>query len=741
MDPFDEWVKSVTRDQHASVHKYADKLIELGASWDSFKSARHPDTIANDLVQGGIPLLAARDIVDVATTAARQSQAPMAIFWDLENMPIPTTSSGRDVSSRLKSILKPYGDLVQFRGYASIGLNLIPQHKRSDLQLSGCLLVDCPHNGRKEVADKMIIVDAMNFVMLHPDGATLCFVTGDIDYAYLLAVLQRYKQYRTIVISKGTLQSMLDVNCDMKMRWETDILQLRSGAPLAWTNTHEDLGLAAKSAPETSSSHATSKDASTEGTDSEVKIGFEPLTADEEWVDDVEFLRTLLRREGASSVIGVRKSTVGNLLRQSNPARFPHRDAVKRFLAEVIDRKVVWETGEGAFKELGLPTDETTGMFPAILLSNQLPLSIDDIPDKVKNVALKRPYIIFVKWNFCPSGTVLPPIIFVHQKDIWGFLLFPNLTEAQRTVSDFPFLRNGILVDWRKAGNVNPSITMATAIVAKEGALATSDSPPCTLCRSIRDDVTLQRMDGSGDLACPECIAWQKMPIEVRNVAATKVVDYLQFFALNDDIRLAESILRKQLHLRKETSCQSRKWAALWIKHAIEIGLVEQVKSPTNKAKHVCLASELEQVSHPLPPDNMDTQLEEQHVVDILWHSEGEFLSRLRVIQSLRDTFPERMGHPYWRFKVFINAAQKSRFYLAKGTYGQFVGLTPEAAELGLASVGPQKKEEEITTKASGEAPEINEVDDEDADRSSSDDDSGEDEDALRNFVGGRYRS
>lgn len=46
------------------------------------------------------------------------------------------------------------------------------------------------HNGRKEVADKMIIVDAMNFAMQNPAGATLCFVTGDVDYAYMLAVLQ-----------------------------------------------------------------------------------------------------------------------------------------------------------------------------------------------------------------------------------------------------------------------------------------------------------------------------------------------------------------------------------------------------------------------------------------------------------------------------------------------------------------------------------------------------------------------
>ena len=93
-------------------------------------------------------------------------------------MPIPAETSGRDITSSLKAILSHQGDLIQFRGYASIGLNHIPEEKRSDLQLSGCHLVDCPHHGRKEVADKMIIVDAMHFALQHPTGATLCFITG-----------------------------------------------------------------------------------------------------------------------------------------------------------------------------------------------------------------------------------------------------------------------------------------------------------------------------------------------------------------------------------------------------------------------------------------------------------------------------------------------------------------------------------------------------------------------------------
>ena len=139
-ETFEEWVQNDA--QQPCVKKWADELIDLGTSWDSFR--RDDASIVQDLVDaGGILLLAARDIVKIAKEEIEKGQAPMAIFWDLENMPLPSSKSGRDVTSRLKSILAPYGNLVQFRGYASIGLNLIPQQKRSDLQLvsRSCLLV------------------------------------------------------------------------------------------------------------------------------------------------------------------------------------------------------------------------------------------------------------------------------------------------------------------------------------------------------------------------------------------------------------------------------------------------------------------------------------------------------------------------------------------------------------------------------------------------------------------------
>ena len=663
MDLFEEWAKQST--QHTSIVKYADRLVEMGASWDSFLS-RTQEEIARDLVRGGIPILAARDIVDVATSAAKQSQAPLAIFWDLENMPIPTTSSGRDVSSRLKCILKPYGDLVQFRGYASIGLNLIPQQKRSDLQLSGCLLVDCPHSNRKEVADKMIIVDAMNFAMRNPNGATLCFVTGDVDYAYLLAILQCYKQYRTIVISKGTLQSMLDVNCDMKMRWETDILQLRSSP--AWRNTAVDLGLS------TGSDMSASENRSVEN----IEETFEPLTANEEWIDDVEFLRNIVRREGGSVGI-VRKSLVGSLLRQTNPARFPNRDAVKQFLAETIEKGVILETGEGAFKAVSLPPDETTGTFPAISLSQRIPVPLESVPEKVVVAAeTERHYVVFVKRKFNPTGTTNLSVrrAYVQYDQLWAFLLFHTLTDAQRTVSEFPWLRNGTLVDWRRVST--EAIQFRSNLDSKE----LNSNSICAVSGRASNDAELKELKGGrAELACPDCVSWEKASYREKNAEVDEIVDYLEFMARQDHIYIADNLLKKKLRENL-----NRKQTAIRVEYAIDVRRVVTLKHPSVKSTLLCLPDRLDEASQPFPPYDLDTKAEEDHVWNMLRDGKRWAL-KADVIESLRRHFPSSMSHPYYRNMVFMN--DKCRFCVAKSRYGHVVGLTLADANAGCSSLVP----------------------------------------------------
>eukprot|EP00980_Cylindrotheca_fusiformis_P005573 scaffold1183_cov114-Cylindrotheca_fusiformis.AAC.6 len=433
MDSFSEWVNTA---DHPCFQEWGSLAVELGASWDSFRCEDKEATIQG-MVKGGVPILAARDMTTIASKEILRSQAPMAIFWDLENMPIPTEITGRDIIRSLKSILAPFGDLVQFRGYASIGLNHIPQEKRSDLQLSGCHLVDCPHHGRKEVADKMIIVDAMQFAFQHPEAATLCLITGDSDYAYLLATLQR-PQWRTIVISRGTMQSMLHVNCNMKIRWETDILQpICSGA-------NESVLIDGDSDDDDHSESLGSNEIEEES--------FRPLSADESWMDDVELLRNVVKQEGQDrGIMNPLKSAIGGRLRNTNPARFSQRIEIKEFLAKAIEEGVVIEHGERQYKTLCLPIhSRQVSKLPSMPVMKSLPSSVDHFPPKVSETAKVRPFIVVIQKTQVPSGEDAPKKAFVQASTNHLFYMFASHKMACEIVSEHPWLGQGRLVDARQ---------------------------------------------------------------------------------------------------------------------------------------------------------------------------------------------------------------------------------------------------------------------------------------------------
>lgn len=84
----------------------------------------------------------------------RPSDTPL-----LENCSPPCNVPGYDVVNNIREIALAYGSVKLFKAYLelseqssskSIGL-------RSELQSCGVSLTDCPHNGRKDVADKMMI--------------------------------------------------------------------------------------------------------------------------------------------------------------------------------------------------------------------------------------------------------------------------------------------------------------------------------------------------------------------------------------------------------------------------------------------------------------------------------------------------------------------------------------------------------------------------------------------------------
>jgi hypothetical protein len=134
---------------------HAEDMLRMQVSARSFAL---PD-IAARLVAGGIEPIPAGDLV--ASFRSRFAQGRVGIFWDQENIAIADRTSGfgsvaeavAAVSARLGTL---FGKIEVFNLYCPDG------GLRSD-DLGGASHITTPHLGRVEVADKMILVDAVSF--------------------------------------------------------------------------------------------------------------------------------------------------------------------------------------------------------------------------------------------------------------------------------------------------------------------------------------------------------------------------------------------------------------------------------------------------------------------------------------------------------------------------------------------------------------------------------------------------
>ena len=76
-----------------------------------------------------------------------------------ENCPPAAGSSGAQVVDNISHIAHEFGAITVFKAYLELGqtVSIKIQTLRSQLHSSGVSLIDCPHNSRKEVADKMLL--------------------------------------------------------------------------------------------------------------------------------------------------------------------------------------------------------------------------------------------------------------------------------------------------------------------------------------------------------------------------------------------------------------------------------------------------------------------------------------------------------------------------------------------------------------------------------------------------------
>ncbi|KZT28228.1 DUF537-domain-containing protein [Neolentinus lepideus HHB14362 ss-1] len=149
----------------------------------------------------------------------------VSIFWDYENCRPPSGVAGNVLVDRIRTIAHQYGRVTGFKAYFDLAESVSSRSPniRSELQSSGVSLNDCPHDGRKDVADKMIIVDMLAFAIDHPAPATVILISGDRDFAYAVSVL-RLRMYRVIVITPKASSASIKYSASEVLDWDRDIV-------------------------------------------------------------------------------------------------------------------------------------------------------------------------------------------------------------------------------------------------------------------------------------------------------------------------------------------------------------------------------------------------------------------------------------------------------------------------------------------------------------------------------------
>ncbi|XP_030523352.1 uncharacterized protein LOC115735994 isoform X2 [Rhodamnia argentea] len=132
------------------------------------------------------------------------SDGPVAILWDIENCPVPSDVRPEDVAGNIRMALRVHpiinGAVMTFSAYGDF--NAFPRRLREGCQRTGVKLVDVP-NGRKDAADKAILVDMFLFALDNPPPSSIMLISGDVDFAPALHILGQRGYTIVLVIPSG----------------------------------------------------------------------------------------------------------------------------------------------------------------------------------------------------------------------------------------------------------------------------------------------------------------------------------------------------------------------------------------------------------------------------------------------------------------------------------------------------------------------------------------------------------
>ncbi|KAF4576796.1 hypothetical protein EYR36_000609 [Pleurotus pulmonarius] len=175
----------------------------------------------------------------------RHDSKDVAIFWDYENCHGPSAVSGYDVVRSIRNVAHKFGSVKLFKAYLELSEQPISprvSHLLSELQSSGVSLTNCPHNGRKDVADQMMIVDMLTYAIDRPAPATIILISGDRDFAYAASVL-RLRRYSVVVASLTNpgAHPSLKAQANTTLDWNADIMDKVGEEYCHWAKRDEPM--------------------------------------------------------------------------------------------------------------------------------------------------------------------------------------------------------------------------------------------------------------------------------------------------------------------------------------------------------------------------------------------------------------------------------------------------------------------------------------------------------------------
>ena len=150
----------------------------------------------------------------------------ISVFWDYENARPLSDTCMVEISSRIRNILLPHGDIVSRKIYYDAQSPAEFKTNRTDLDMTGWTLVDCPKRQKKETLDKKIIVDMMFFIAYeNPHDACICLISGDGDFCYSMNRIRDLGGYTILLYPDKITYHPLILNVHESHSWEKEILK------------------------------------------------------------------------------------------------------------------------------------------------------------------------------------------------------------------------------------------------------------------------------------------------------------------------------------------------------------------------------------------------------------------------------------------------------------------------------------------------------------------------------------